>query len=291
MISTISTLLMTLPLIQGQAVTPTLYTPGKSIKDQKIALQGWGNGTMSETDEMSFQSNRSIRVSTRNFFHGGRMTFAEHIKLSEIFDSKTSLVRIMFFVPDARLRIDRQGGIPTGSGGVMLLENPINELRLIFTTTDDKMSEIFLPIDTTFAVERGWRSAAFPLSAVRGFDRTNKIVKTIGVSANATVSMYLGDIRVVTDETPIKGELVGPKSMNLALGDEVLLRATGSAGASVLKYEWDFDSSDGIQADSEGQSVRRKFRKAGNYTVTVKISDYYGLKEPVLLTIAVKVNP
>ena len=50
-------------------------------------------------------------------------------------------------------------------------------------------------------------------------------------------------------------------------------------------------SLDGITPDAEGQAVRRKFRRAGNYTVTVKISDYYGLKEPVMLTVAVKVNP
>jgi PKD repeat protein len=79
--------------------------------------------------------------------------------------------------------------------------------------------------------------------------------------------------------------------MNLALGDTVTFTATGDGGSSILKYSWDFDSADGIQTDAEGRSVQRRFRKAGDFVITLTISDYYGLKAPYTATVKVKVNP
>ncbi len=79
--------------------------------------------------------------------------------------------------------------------------------------------------------------------------------------------------------------------INLALGDEITLSASGFGGSSILRFTWDFDDKDGIQVDAEGQSVKHKFRKAGNFVVTMTVSDYYGLKPSYSSTVKVTVNP
>ncbi|RYG27897.1 PKD domain-containing protein, partial [bacterium] len=109
---------------------------------------------------------------------------------------------------------------------------------------------------------------------------------------------YVGEVKVVNDATPIRGEIsarlrngsVRKQGLNLANGDEVDFVGSGMGGSSVLKYTWDFNEADGIDADAEGQVVKRKFRKAGTYTVTLTVSDYFGLKEPYKTTLKVTVN-
>lgn len=168
----------------------------------------------------------------------------------------------------------------------------IKQIRLIVETTDGKKSEAYVPVGTSSASAgvQGWRSVSLPLQAIRGFDRTNKIIKEIAISADMVSAIYLGELRIVNDTTPITGE-VNVRNLNLARGDEVTLWANAYGGSSVLVYQWDFDAADGIQVDAEGQTVKRKFRKPGSYTVTVTVRDLYDLKEPFVTSFPVKVNP
>ncbi|CAN5399702.1 hypothetical protein BH11ARM2_BH11ARM2_11070 [soil metagenome] len=197
------------------------------------------------------------------------------------------------------------GGLPGGNrgGGQGLGQTAstalsFKKIRVIVTTTDGKKSEAYIPVSTNGGGERGWRMAAVPLQGISGFDRTNKDVKEIAFSTDAISTVYVGDIRVVNDATPIRGEIAArdrtgnlrKQGLNLANGDEVDFIGTGLGGSSVLKYTWDFDDSDGVDVDAEGQVVRRKFRKTGTYTVTLTVSDYFGLKEPYKTTMKVTVN-
>ena len=158
------------------------------------------------------------------------------------------------------------------------------------TTTDGKNSEAYIPVSTNGSGDKGWRSAAIPLQSILGFERTNKEVKQIALSGNVTTTFYVGDIRVVNDTTPITGD-VNVRELNLALGDFVNLGANGYGGSSILKYSWDFDDKDGIQEDANGQFIRHQFRKPGTYTITLTVSDEFGLKKPYSTTIKAKVNP
>lgn len=187
-------------------------------------------------------------------------------------------------------------GVPGGLGGLAgggsaPKEAEMKLVRLIVTTSDGKKSEVYVPVSSSMSGERGWRMVSIPLQAIRGFDRTNKSVKEIAVSADAMTTMYIGDMRVVNDATPITGEIVQKGPVNLALGDELNLSAYGFGGSSPLRFLWDFDSKDGIQVDAEGQSILRKFRKAGHFTITLTVVDAYGLKAPVTSTLEVQINP
>ena len=300
-------------------------------------MKSWGSGTIAETDEVALEGTNSIRVSTRNFFQGGRMLLSKPVDLAKAFADKNSLLLISIKVADSKLTLGGGGGGLAGSGGgvaglggassgaaggppaggppsgrgsglaggeagsggrgagggatgsgITATAAPLRNLRFVITTTDGLKSEGFVPVGST--TDKGWRRVGIPLQAITGFDRTNKQVQEIAFSGDATGTFYIGEMNIVTDSTPITGE-PNLREMNLALGDEVELWANGMGGASVLKYTWDFDSADGVQVDAEGQVIKRKFRKPGEYVVTLTISDAFGLKQPYSTTIKVTVNP
>jgi len=183
------------------------------------------------------------------------------------------------------------GGPPAATRGGAGAATKLKTIRVIVTTTDGKKSETYVPVNTSSGTgERGWRSVAVPLQAISGFERTNKTVQSVAFSTDVSAVVYLGDLRVINDSTPVRGE-PNVRSINRELGAEVVFSATGQGGTSVLKYTWDFDDSDGVEVDAEGQVVKHKFRRPGTYTITLTISDYFGLKAPFKTTIKAKINP
>jgi hypothetical protein len=184
------------------------------------------------------------------------------------------------------------GGLPGGlggPGGAQAAASSMEMMRVIVGTTDGKKSEAYIPLTTGSGGVRGWSTVSVPLAAILGFDRTNKIVNSIAFSPDETATFFLGELGIINDTTPIRGE-ISPSSLNLGVGQEVRLSARGMAGSSILKYSWDFDKEDGIQIDAEGQTVNRKFRKPGTYIITCTISDYFGLKKPVTVEMKAVIN-
>ena len=295
----------------GQGV---LYSPGRTIGDQGIVLRSWGSGAINQTDEAAYQGVYSLRVSTRNYFQGGIINFASSPDLTPMFGEKNNLLRLTYRLADLSMTLGGGTGYRGGGGKVdggadagglgssgaqpggqgaaagQALTQSLKTLRFVITTTDGKRSEAYVPISTSGSGDRGWHTAAIPLQAISGFDKTNKIVSSIALSGDSTAVFYVGDLRVINDSTPITGD-ANVKTLNLALGDELDLYAVGFGGSSVLKYLWDFDAKDGVQIDAEGQTVKRKFRKPGKYTITVTNDDAFGLKASYQTTIAVTVNP
>lgn len=304
---------------------PDLYTPNRSVKDQGISLKGWGSGTASETNEMAFDGTSSIRVSSRNYFQGGILNYSSPVNLASAFDSKDNLLWITFQVPTGSTALgggsgpslpggiggDSKGGggqkgggtgggnlnapIPGGKGGGAAGGDSssapaVTMLRVVLTTSDGKKSETYLNLSSTKADEKGWRSVGVPLQAISGFSKTNKMISAMAFSTDSVASVYVGEVKIQSDATPIYGE-PNVREMNLALGDQVTFSGSGFGGATPLRYTWDFDSADGVGVDSEGQSVIRRFRKPGDYTITLTITDIYGLKKPYTTTIKVTVNP
>ena len=182
------------------------------------------------------------------------------------------------------------GGQAGGAERQVTFDTTLTKVRMIITTSDGKKSEVFVDLSGALANSRGWKSVGVPLVSIPGFDKTNKMVKSIAFSGDTIGTFYVGELKVVNDTTPL---YVDPSvyELNLALGDEIVLSAYGSGGSSQLRYTWDFDAADGVDVDAEGQYVRRRFRKPGDYTITVTVHDQFGLKKPHSSTIKVVVNP
>lgn len=323
--------IISLLLLAGATQAQVIYAPQRTVGDQGISLQGWGSGTISETDEAGNDGPRSLRVSTRNYFQGGIIKLKSPVDMTAATADKSNLLQLSILVANAKdvlggggtsgnAGAPRLGGVGgaggsggggaagsdgPGSGGaaggrgaggagssggqtITATDVPLTNVRMIITTSDGLKSEAFLPIR---ARGKSWVGTAIPLSAINGFERTNKQIVSIAFSGDATATFFVGDIKVAQDTTPIQGDMNFVDPLNLALGDEIEFVGNGYAGATQLRYLWDFDDSDGIQVDVEGQAVKRKFRKAGKYTVTLTIADANGIKAPVVKKVQVTVNP
>ncbi len=307
-------------------VSINIYDPIRPLRDQHMSVNGWGGGAISETAEVSSSGAYSLRITSSNFFQGGLLNLQKPVDLSGSAANPNHLFMIAFYVPADGLvlgkgsfaEVSRQAGKSermgkvettgkkgtlvksTGSGNTMELKGAasvrimptvdigkLRSLRVVVTTTDNLHSETYIPLRS--ADGQDWRRIAIPVQSFAGFDRTNKTIKSILVTSEAKMVFYVGEVSIVDDSTPISGEL-NVESLDLALGDEVQLIATAFAGMTVLKYEWDFDDTDGIQVDAEGPVIKRKFRKPGTFNVTCTVTDKFGAKPPKVLKAKVKVN-
>lgn len=311
----------------GSAFAQTvIYSPSRSIADQSISLKSWGSGSISETDEVAYEGTKSIRVSSRNYFQGGRITMGKSSALSSLYEDKDNLLMLAFRIANSSVRIGGggaggrpgseggpgglaggDGGGREGGGGVgfgapgggksgggggaaasTTAAPALKNIRLVITTTDGMKSEVYMAIPA--GADSGWRQIGIPLQAITGFGKTNKDVKDVTFSGDSLATFYVGEIRVANDSTPITGSL-DRSDMNLALGDEVEFNGSAFGGASQLVYNWDFDESDGLQVEATGATIKRRFRKPGKYVVTMTVVDVYGLKKPLVKKATITVNP
>lgn len=295
------------------ASAQSIYEPTRSAEAQGMSLVGWGSGTIAESDEVVQEGGNSIRISSRNFFQGGKIMFTNPVDLSNAVTQKENLIRFSINIPDGSAssgggiggRGREEGGLGgeasgigagaggrTGGGQAAAATQTIaaTKIRVVITTTDGKHAEAYLDLTTSLKDPSGWMNVGIPLVAINGFAASNQQVKSIAISSDSTATIYLGGANVIKDGTPVFAE-PNVRELNLAFGDEFTFAAAGSAGATPVKFLWDFDAADGISADAEGQTVKRRFRKDGTFTVTLTAVDIYGLKQPYRTTIQVIVNP
>ncbi|MFM9871928.1 MAG: PKD domain-containing protein [Fimbriimonadaceae bacterium] len=309
-------------LMSVVAHAQAVYEPTQSTEDQGLKLSGWGSGTIGQEDDIVYDGGHAIRISSRNFFQGGRIVFSKPIDLSSDFGVKENLLKFMVNIPNSggatsapgvggRTGGGRVGGGPTGGapggfgggagapglgggeqGGATSTNQakPASKIRVVFTTTDGKHGETYLDISTSLKDERGWFAVGIPLQAINGFDKTNKQLASMSISLDSVATMYLGSAKILKDGTPAYAE-PNIRELNLGFGEEFTFSAAGSAGATPVRFLWDFDSSDGISVDAEGPVVKRRFRREGTFTVTLTAVDIYGLKPAYSTTIKVIVNP
>ncbi len=96
-----------------------LYAPTRSIKDQGITTKGWGSGSIAETDETAYEGLNSLRVSTRNYFQGGRILLSKPVDLSAAAADPNNLLLIVLKTADSSQTLGggTSGGPGRGAGG------------------------------------------------------------------------------------------------------------------------------------------------------------------------------
>lgn len=179
------------------------------------------------------------------------------------------------------------GGYRGGYTPPTMTTRVMKQMRVVIVTTDGKQYEAVVPFEPPITDQEGWFPIGVALGAFKGLSPDARI-KEIRVFGDAYGVFYVGEIRVATDPTPITGD-AGEEQI-VAANDLVRLEARASAGITPLKYSWDFDASDGIQEDAVGKVVTTRYRKPGEYTVTLTVTDIFGLKKPFVATTKITVN-
>jgi hypothetical protein len=300
------TITVAIASLATSALGQVIYSPNIALPDQKINLKPWGSGTIAEADELAFSGTTSIRVSSRNFFQGGSIIFGAPVNLAAPTADKSNMF-LVTLQPSKATTTFGSGNAGPGLGGSgegtagsgssagstqrsVSLDATLKQVRCVITTTDGKKSEVYIDLTSALPNARGWMSVGVPLVSIPGFEKSNKIVKEIAFSGDTIGTFYVGELRVLNDTSPLYVEPT-IREANLALGDEISIAAIGSGGATQLTYSWDFDAKDGVDTDATGMHVKRRFNKAGVYTITLTVKDKFGLKQPYSTTLKITVNP
>ena len=186
-------------------------------------------------------------------------------------------------------------GYGDNSAPGMAKPKPLEQIRLLLGATDGKQAEAMLSYADARVGEDDWRILAIPLASIAGLKASNGQLSEIGIFADTPCTLFLGEIRIVRDETPITIEDMPERTV--AVNDEVIFTANASGGVSPLKYEWtyanagEFGNGKGpLPVDSEGRTVKHRFRKSGDYDVFLVVRDVNGSKKPAVARVKVHVT-
>lgn len=321
----IATALMSISLFSTQSVDLSLYA-GQPAASNGFVLEAWGGGGIEETAENAVAGPNALRIRTATFFQGGILRFSKPVSLGSYVNDPENLLAVAVYVMESRtsggdsgggggLTGGGGGGGLTGGGGSSMgggrsagggltgggggdtgarRGKQMDNLRMILRTTDGKLSETYVPLGTGGSAVGKWRRIGVPLKSIAGFSKSNMEVEAMAFSGDSPTSFYLGEVRVVRDQTPIQG-FISVTEYNIGINTELTFSASAEAGLSVVEYVWDFDASDGLQVEAIGQAVVHRFRRPSKpdqpIVVTLTIRDVFGLKQPWKGTIAVTVNP
>ena len=278
-----------------------IYSSSKPAEAQNLSFRQWGGGFIFESKKFGYAGNRSIGIGSKNYFQGGAMVFSQPLDWTAATQDPAQVLQFTYYLANPKVIITKTAKNKVIHAAtheqydfqkqVRTSTHPkVKQLRLIMATTDGKKSEFYIPVvasqPTTVA---GWRTIELPLQAIHGLDATNKQIGSMTFSTDNVATLYVGDMRIVRDDSPINGD-VKPKSVNMHPGDQVTFSATADSGLTPIVFRWDFGEGTSIQTDAEGPTIRHRYKKAGIYTVTLTIADRFGYKEPFVKQIPVTVS-
>ncbi len=201
------------------------------------------------------------------------------------------------------------GNFPPGMMPPGMLDNPgfapapqaaplppqtLSAVHLIFTRADGSQADVVRPYPDLSQTDAGagseqWIPISVPLAALHfAAGAADSPLQSIIIAGNDYAVLYLGQIRLTRDTTPIT--CFAGANQTVSAGEGVALRGTADGGASSLKYSWDFDASDGITEQANGLSVTTQYLKPKDYTATLTVSDIDGLKKPAVSTVTIHVQ-
>ena len=116
----------------------------------------------------------------------------------------------------------------------------IGGLHVLYEFADGSRSETLRPISVTLGEDINWLRASIPLSAIPSPPSGSAQLAKLYIGADVPATLNIGEIRLITDTTPITADAGTDKTV--PLNTQVTLVGTGEGGASSLKYEWNFDT-------------------------------------------------
>ena len=297
----------------GEALTPS----------GAIRLNAWGGGDAVDNTGGAFtRAGHAIRIETGGLYQGGQIIFANGLPLGDVKADKSRFLQLVLSVgpsqkfaassaappasgaqPGASFHIHwdaakwvRVAQMTPPAGGSLPPDDtsgmaalPIQSLHVVLEFASGAQVEMMRPVRPGSG-DINWLRTAIPISAIplTGADASNATLKKIFIGSDSPASLMIGEIRIVTNVTPISA--YAGEAQTVPTNSDVTFVGVGDGGASALKFEWDFDQPASFAAQAQGARVVHHFGKAGDYTVTLRVSDYDGIKNPATSTVVVHVT-
>ena len=302
-IGLISIALMGFILTSGDCLAKTMVIyNGKPLAESGITVGGWGSGTADESKEKSLPDSSSVKVVTQGLFKGGRFDFANPPQMmtgppekNEYLQFTLNFTTVEAGAAGTQIAFPygaREDVYPTGyeDEETTTVKPKVSRIRLALQDQTGASAEILQPVTTYKADSAGWAKVAAPLAAIKWPVAPEQFrLKRLIFTTDLPDTIYVADIRIATDDTPITAS-AGEEQQVVAARDVVVFKAVAEGGLSTLLYSWDFDKSDGIQEDATWLVAQHSYNKRGEYDATLTVKDYYGLKTPATATVHVSVG-
>ncbi len=273
-----------------------------------LDLGSWGSGSAQEVDKPVLVGSRAIRITTQGLYQGGRLTFRQPVDLAPAFANPKTYVRMQARFDATQVgsvggsRGGPGGGPPAGFGGpggfggaggfggvetARFAASPFERMRFVLTMADGTQYEMIRPVVVPPSEDPdSYVPLSFPIKAIlkKGDGTTAAIptgegakLKEIAIFGDKYQQFIIGEMEVVTDDTEISAASL--EEPIVYTEDIITFSGSAEAGASTLRYSWDFDSGDGIQEDAVGRTISHVFKSSGKRTVTLTVSDEDGIKQ------------
>lgn len=289
----ILTLVMALSLVgpwaaYGAANQDVAIFKGDDPSLDGLVLGAWGSGTAAKSKEQILDGAWSIKMTTQGFYAGAKVDFAQPVTLFGTDIDPTRYVQFAFFFKETQV-VNPAAGNEYAMTDVEPYTKPkANKMRFVFISDSGTTVEAVEPTGA-LDPDDNWMRIAVPLAKFKGKEAPTEFrVKRLLVFTDMPATIYMGAMKMVTDSSPIKVDPLDPRTTQIMYPEFFVATATG--GVSSLKYSWDFDSTNGIMADSTDRIAKNVYSKGGEYTVTLTVSDADGLKEPVTVSTSVEVT-
>lgn len=245
---------------------------GTPLSQEGITVGSWGSGRAVESKNVILTGSDSIEISTQGFYAGGRLDFTKPVTLYSGTPEGTRYLVFAFYFSDVRT-VDPAAGTGYSFDVEPYTVPKVCKIRFVFTSDNDTNISVEEPTGALDTDDQ-WVRIAVPLAKFKagGFN-----LKRLLIFSDIPSTFNLGEIKLVTDNTPITVDPIGTQTV--AVYDHVFLTAEAEGGVSTLKYSWDFDSSNGIQEEQTGKVAHYVFTRGGDFTVTLTVSDVDGLKK------------
>jgi hypothetical protein len=257
-----------------------------------MTVGGWGSGSCSESNTNAYAGNYSLKITPKDLYAGGRIDFSSPIDLTSSFNSPDAYLQLVTRFGSMQPAMDTWAigvSAPTASVDTSKTARQPKRIRVMLVMEGGQAIECQVDASWFELTDEGWLNISFPLAALKGkLDLPEYKLKRLVITGDGTEPFYIGEIRAVRDSTLLEANAGEEKEVSKNY--YVVFHGFAQAGASPMKYSWDFDKKNGIQEEGVGEVVYHRFNKAGDFIATLTVSDPFGLKKPATSTITVKVN-
>lgn len=279
----------------GEENSEVFIYKGGTLNESGITVGSWGSGTAYQSAEQRLSGNNSIKITTQSMYAGGRIDFTEPVTLYTGTPARDRYLVFSFFFPEVK-KVDPGAGTNNEIDSDPYTIPTVNKLRFVFTSEKGAMTSIAVPTNK-INTDDNWMRVAVPICKLKLAEgETTYKLSRIAVFTDIASTIYLGEIKIDVDNTPITARIDATSMVNV--NTKAFFLAVVDDGLPAVKYEWDYDATNGIQVESTDMVGSHVYttqdvgseEDSKEFTVTLTVKDIYDIKEPVTVKYVVSVN-